>query len=153
MTGLELKVPPDVVALAVAALMWLVSTVTPSLQLPFAGRLLAAAICAVVGIGLIVAARITFARAAATFSPMSPRRSSRLVTTGVYRLSRNPMYLGTLLVLFAVAAWLADPVSLAVALSYIAYMDRFQIAPEERVLRGRIGSAYEDYVLGVRRWL
>lgn len=153
MEELELKVPPDVVALVVAALMWLVTRVTPSLQLPPSTRLLAAVALAAAGIGLVLAARIAFARAATTFSPVAPQRTSRLVTTGVYRLSRNPMYLGTLLALFAVAVWLANPVSLAIALSYAAYMDRFQIAPEERVLRGRFGSAYEDYVNGVRRWL
>jgi len=153
MAQLELKVPPDVVALVVAALMWLVSTVTPSLRLPLEVRLLAAAVLAAAGIGLIAAARIALAKAATTFSPVAPQRSSRLVTTGVYRHSRNPMYLGTLLVLFAVAAWLADPVSFAVALSYVAYMDRFQIAPEERVLRRRFGGAYEDYLHRVRRWV
>lgn len=153
MTELELKVPPDVVALVVGALMWLVSTVTPSLRLPPAARLLAAVALAAAGVGLIVAARIAFAKAATTFSPVAPQRSSRLVTTGVYRHSRNPMYLGTLLVLFAVAAWLADPVSLVVALSYVAYMGRFQIAPEERVLRGRFDGAYEDYAQEVRRWV
>jgi protein-S-isoprenylcysteine O-methyltransferase Ste14 len=152
MAELELKVPPDVVALVVAVLMWLVSAVTPSLQLPPAARLLAAVALAAAGIGLIVAARIAFAKAGTTFSPVAPQRSSRLVATGVYRRSRNPMYLGTLLVLFAVAAWLADPASLAVALSYVAYMDRFQIAPEERTLHQRFGAAYEDYTHRVRRW-
>jgi protein-S-isoprenylcysteine O-methyltransferase Ste14 len=63
------------------------------------------------------------------------------------------MYLGTLLVLFAVAAWLANPASLAVALSYVAYMNLLQIAPEERVLRGRFGGAYEDYLHRIRRWV
>jgi protein-S-isoprenylcysteine O-methyltransferase Ste14 len=152
MARLDLKVPPDVVALVVAGLMWLVSTAAPSLSLPAIVRAPLALAFAASGVGLIGAARISFARAATTFSPVSPDRATHLVTTGVYRLSRNPMYLGTLLVLFAFAVMLASPAAVLVALSYAAYIDRFQISPEERTLRTAFGAAYEAYASRVRRW-
>jgi protein-S-isoprenylcysteine O-methyltransferase Ste14 len=152
MTELEFKVPPDLVALVVAGLMWLVSAITPSVAIPGVLRVPIVMTLTAGGIVLIFAARVEFARAATTFSPVAPDRSSSLVTSGVYRFSRNPMYLGTLLLLLAFAAWLSDPVSALVAMSYAAYIDRFQIRPEERVLLGRFGSEYEDYARLVRRW-
>ena len=153
MSRLELKLPPDVVALLVAGLMWLVSTVTPSLGGPVPYRVLVAIVLFIAGIVLIVSARVAFAKAETTFSPIAPERSSRLVTTGVYRLTRNPMYLGTFLALLALAARLSNPAAAVVALSYVVYIDRFQIRPEERVLRDRFGSEYEEYTHTVRRWL
>lgn len=153
MSMLELKMPPDFVALVIAGLMWLVSTVTPSLDGPVAYRVLVAIVLFVAGSALIVSARVAFAKADTTFSPIAPERSSRLVTKGVYRLTRNPMYLGTFLALLALAALLSNPAAAVVAASYVVYMDRFQIWPEERVLRGRFGSEYENYTHAVRRWV
>lgn len=153
MSTLELKVPPDVVALAVAGLMWLVSTLTPSLVWPGSWQVPVAILLFVAGIALIVLARVAFAKADTTFSPLAPERSSRLVTTGVYRLTRNPMYLGTLLALLALAARLSNPAAVIAALLYVAYMNHFQIRPEEGVLRDRFGPAYEAYMRTVRRWI
>lgn len=153
MSRLELKVPPDLAALVVAGLMWLVSTETPSLSGLAPYRILIAIVMFVAGTALIAVARVAFARADTTFSPISPERSNRLVTTGVYRFTRNPMYLGTFLILLGFAVLLSNPAAVVVALSYVIYMDRFQIRPEERVLRGLFGSEYEDYMHTVRRWI
>jgi protein-S-isoprenylcysteine O-methyltransferase Ste14 len=150
---LELRVPPDLVALVVAAIMWLVSTATPSLDAPRAPRVAIAVALLIAGLALILAARIAFARAGTTFSPIAPERSRRLVTTGIYRFTRNPMYLGTLLALLALAASWSDPIAAIVALSYVVYIDRFQIRPEERVLRERFGAEYDGYAHAVRRWV
>ncbi len=152
MSRLDLKVPPDAVALAVGGLMWLVSLVTPSVEVPRAYRVLCAVVLFATGIGLIVASRVSFGRAGTTFNPTAPDRSSRLVTTGVYRWSRNPMYLGTELALLGLGVLLSNPVSLLVSAIYVLYMNRFQIQPEERVLRARFGVAYDDYSGRVRRW-
>jgi protein-S-isoprenylcysteine O-methyltransferase Ste14 len=153
MSRLELKVPPDLVALAVAGLMWLVSKVTPSLDWRGPYHVLSTIVLLVTGFALIVLARVAFAKADTTFSPLAPERSSRLVTTGVYRVTRNPMYLGTFLVLLALAVRLSNPAAAIVALLYVAYMNRFQIRPEEGVLRDRFGSPYEVYTRTVRRWI
>ena len=149
---LELKVPPDLVAIAVALAMWLVSAVTPSVVVPLGYRLAAALVLTAAGMALIVAARVAFARAGTTFSPVTPTRAARLVTTGVYSRSRNPMYLGTLLVLLGLAAMLANPFSLVAPAGFVAYIDRFQIVPEERVLEARFGPTFAAYASNVRRW-
>lgn len=97
MRRLELKVPPDAVAIVVGVAMWIVSKRTPSFALPGPAHVVVGALLFIAGWALIVAARTGFSAAATTFNPMAPERSAALVTTGVYRFTRNPMYLGTLL--------------------------------------------------------
>ena len=154
MTSLELKVPPDAVALVVAGLMWLASVVTPRVgNIPFGYRASAAAVLALLALLLLVAAKIALARAGTTPDAGRPDKSSRLVTSGVYRFSRNPIYVAMMLVLLAWAAALWSPVSLCVSAAFALYVDRFQIRPEERVLGARFGQDYAEYARRVRRWL
>ncbi len=130
MARLELKVPPVLVALVVAALMWLVSMVTPSLATPMAYRLIAAVVLFAAGAVLVVSAVSVFARAGTTVNPTTPQRSSDLVTIGVYRFTRNPMYLAMVLALVAFAALLSNAFALVLTAVFVAYMNRFQIVPE-----------------------
>lgn len=153
MSRLELKVPPDVVALVVLGVMWLAASVSPSLVAPFAALTVVALVLFAVGVWLIVAARIAFSRHETTFSPVAPGGARELVTHGPYRFSRNPMYAGTLLILLSAAVLLGNPLSAVVAFAYAAYVGRFQIRPEERVMRERFGQAYDAYAVRVRRWV
>lgn len=82
-----------------------------------------------------------------------PHRTSRLVTTGVYRLSRNPMYLGLLFLLMAWSFWLANISAVAFIPLFIFYINHFQIVPEERVLTEIFQDDYKSYCSRVRRWL
>jgi protein-S-isoprenylcysteine O-methyltransferase Ste14 len=152
-TGLELRVPPPLVALVLAIPMWLVTFIVPSLAWPLAVRVGVAAALAIVGVASAVSGVATFHRAGTTVDPRRPAEASALVDGGVYRVTRNPMYLGVLLVLLAFGAWLANVASLLIALAFVPYMNRFQIAPEERALASRFGSTYDAYRGRVRRWL
>ena len=134
MSRLELKFPPDVVWLAVAALMGLASAITPGLAIAMMPRIGVAVPIVVIGIAIIVNARVMLDRAHTTWHPSTPGRTASLVTTGVYRYSRNPMYLGMFLALLGWAVILADLVALALSATFVLYMDRFQIVPEERAL-------------------
>jgi protein-S-isoprenylcysteine O-methyltransferase Ste14 len=153
MSRLELRIPLDLVWLVAAGLTWLIATVTPRLHLSLAWRGPAAAALISAGVVLIVASRAALARADTTFSPVAPARSSSLVTTGVYRFTRNPMYLGMTLALVALAVLLASPEALVVSLAFVAYIDRFQVRPEERVLRVLFGTDCDAYRARVRRWV
>jgi protein-S-isoprenylcysteine O-methyltransferase Ste14 len=72
---------------------------------------------------------------------------------GVYRWTRNPMYLGMAVLLLAWGLWLANGAALAVISLFVAYLNRFQIAPEERALQARFGDEFTAYRARVRRWL
>jgi protein-S-isoprenylcysteine O-methyltransferase Ste14 len=153
LSWLELRVPPPVVMAVVALLMWFGARAFPNLdfQMP-AGGALALAI-ALVGLAIAVVAVVQFRRAGTTPNPMKPQESASVVVTGVYRYSRNPMYVGDLLILAGWAIWLANlPTFLGLPL-FIAYINRYQIGPEERALSARHGTAYADYRHAVRRWL
>ena len=153
MHALELKIPPPVVALLMAAAMWLASRTAPSIELPFFARVATAMAIAILGGGIALAAEVSFKRAKTSINPMKPEKTSSLVTSGIYRFTRNPMYLGLLLVLLAWSAFLASPWALAGPIAFVLYMGRFQITPEERILSAKFGAAYTDYRSRVRRWL
>jgi len=153
MSDLELKIPPDVVWVVVAALMWLVSRVTTGFGAPEALRRALALILVLLGAGLIVAARLALNRAGTTWHPSEPDRSRALVTSGVYRFSRNPTYLGMEVVLLGWAVMLASPAAALVSGLFVAYIARFQIRPEEKILSATLGEEHLDYSKRVRRWV
>lgn len=151
--SLELKVPPPVVTVAVAALMWMASRAVPSMAAPTSIRLTLALMVAATGLVLGVAAMRTFSRAGTTVNPMKPQATTALVTHGIYRISRNPMYVSLLLYLAGFALFLANWASALGLALFIAYMNRFQIEPEERVLKERFGEEFDAYKRTVRRWI
>ena len=155
MKALELKIPPVVVGLIVAVFMWVITRLLPGfrINLPSDTVRLVAIIIATGG-GLFAAAGVwSFQKAQTTVNPTRPDASSSVVTTGVYQVSRNPMYLGMLLVLTAGAFWLANALAFVGLPLFVLYMNRFQIGPEERMLSAKFGEAYQTYQQRVRRWL
>jgi protein-S-isoprenylcysteine O-methyltransferase Ste14 len=153
MNSLELKIPPPAVAALVAAIMWGISLITPLLEIALFTRVSAAIMFALAGSGFSLAGVISFRRAKTTVNPMKPETATSLVSTGIYRVTRNPMYVGLLLVLIAWAAYLTSAWALLGPLGFVLYISRFQIAPEERVLSTLFGAEYTAYQSKVRRWL
>lgn len=153
MRALELKVPPPLVALMIAAAMWGTSRLDGAVALPSSVRIAAALTIGAAGVAVMLAALLSFRRARTTINPMRPQESSKLVSTGVFGLTRNPMYLGMLLLLLAWAAYLGTLWTLAGPLLFAAYITRFQILPEERALSGLFGASFTAYTAKVRRWL
>ena len=150
---LELKVPPLAIGVLLAALMWLVSWAVPALTFVFPSRKLLALSFTVAGAIVILVAVTSFRRAKTTLNPMDPASSSSLVRSGIYKLSRNPMYLGFLLVLVGWAVFLSNALAFVFLPAFIFYMNRFQIEPEEKALAGKFGQEFVDYKSRVRRWL
>lgn len=153
MRFLELRVPPVLVVAIAAALMWVVARALPGWNLDLPGRQAVAALAAILGVAVALAGVIEFRRSRTTVNPLRPDTATSLVDGGIYRLSRNPMYLGFALALLGWGVFLANPAALAVLFGYVAYMNRFQIAPEERALEARFGAAFAEYRAKVRRWL
>jgi protein-S-isoprenylcysteine O-methyltransferase Ste14 len=153
MQFLELKVPPPVVGLLMAILMWLMAKKVPTLGLVPPQRkglvlgLIAAGVCvSILGVA-------SFRRARTTVSPLKPERSSCLVVSGIYRYTRNPMYLGILMVLLGWAVFLGNILAFIFLPAFIAYLNRFQIRPEEKALASVFGQDFATYCSKVRRWL
>lgn len=153
MNTLELKIPPPLVLLIFAIAMWFAAPLTEPLNVSFGLRLGFALALAVIGEGISATGMIQFRRAKTTINPMKAGNASSLVTGGVYRFTRNPMYLGMVLVLLGWAVFLSSPVTLLFVPLFVLYIHRFQIFPEERVLTDLFGSEYAEYKNKVRRWV
>ena len=153
MRFLELKVPPLVVTLLAAGSGWYAARMAPTFGfvLPYGGVL--AVSFFVAGIGVAASGAGEFRRARTTLDPLSPEKSSALVVSGIYRWTRNPIYLGMLLTLLCWATYLANWISFVFLPAFVIYMDHFQIAPEERALASRFGQEFAAYRSKVRRWI
>lgn len=153
MTNLEHRIPPPVIGVLMALAMWGVAQWPPALALPGGVRPVLALLLALAGLAFDVLGVWTFWRWKTTVNPMRPANASTLVDSGIYRFTRNPMYVGMALLLTAWAVQLGALWPFAGPVLFIAYIQRFQIVPEERALAARFGSAYTDYQQRVRRWL
>jgi protein-S-isoprenylcysteine O-methyltransferase Ste14 len=153
MTTLTLKIPPPVIALACAAGMYFLAANTLQYGLGPAWTLPAAIALAVIGIAFDLAGVIAFRQHRTTINPLHPENTSRLVTGGIYRISRNPMYVGMALLLLAWAVYLESPAALLGIGGFIAYITHFQIMPEETLLAQHFGADFSAYRQRVRRWL
>ena len=147
------RVPPPLAMLVAAALMWLLHRFVPLLELIDLPWSYLAVVPAIAGRVISVAAGRRFRQAQTTFDPDKPWTTSTLVTDGVYRISRNPMYLGLLLLLIAWAIWLGTLSPWLVVPLFATIISITRITPEERSLEQVFGAAYVEYRRSVRRWL
>ncbi|MEY8205361.1 MAG: isoprenylcysteine carboxylmethyltransferase family protein [Bermanella sp.] len=151
---LELKIPPPVAALVMAGLMYVSKGLYQDVfgfELEY--KLLMAAMISVLALLLDFAALWVFVRAKTTVNPIKASNVSALVTSGIYRYSRNPMYVGNFLFLFAWLIFLSSALNAIFLVFYVLYTNKFQITPEERILRERFGDDYRAFCLRVRRWV
>lgn len=149
---LELRVPPPLLLLVFAALAWLMSQALPVAAIhPIS--LAAATVLGAAGLALNLLPKLWFRRAGTTVNPLRPEAASALVTSGVYRISRNPMYLGHVVLLLAWASSLGNGFGLVLVPVHIAYLTRFQVMPEERILQTRFPERYAEYMRSTRRWV
>jgi protein-S-isoprenylcysteine O-methyltransferase Ste14 len=153
MSVLELKIPPPVVTLLTGAGMWAIARSTVSLDGSATWRGAAAALVALTGGWIAASGAREFRRAHTTVNPMQPHAATALVTTGIFSSTRNPMYVGMVLVLLGWLVWLSAPWAALGPVVFVAYIGRFQIAPEERALQALFGDAYAAYCQRVRRWV
>lgn len=153
MRWLEHRIPPPLVGALLGAMMYGMARVTPAMPFGAGLRIGFTVVFALVGAAFLLAGAFAFRRARTTVNPLRPEQASALVIAGVYRITRNPMYVGFACLLLAWAAWLAAPWALLGPLLFVAWITRFQILPEERALRAIFGASFDDYRSRVRRWL
>ena len=153
MKWLEHRIPPPLVGASLGVAMWWLARQFPPPLLDGRVRVALAILLALGGLAFLAPATRAFVRASTTVNPLKPESASALVVSGVYRFTRNPMYLGFALLLLAWAAWLAAPIALLGPLLFAGYITRFQILPEERALKQRFGADFDEYCKRVRRWL
>ncbi|MGJ8669625.1 MAG: methyltransferase family protein [Oceanococcus sp.] len=152
MHKLELRIPPVALMIIVAACMWATSSVLPALHVELPGAAPIVAGLALLGVSISLMGVMAFRSAGTTVDPRNPDQSATLVVRGIYRFSRNPMYVGFFLVMCAWGMLLSNLVCIVFLPAFVMYMNRFQIAPEEKHMREKFGEAFNRYTKQVRRW-
>ncbi|MBP9159034.1 MAG: isoprenylcysteine carboxylmethyltransferase family protein [Sphingobium sp.] len=153
MQRLELKIPPLALVLLAGGVMWVIAWAVPTFGFVFPARRICAMGAVLIGTAVAGMGIFSFRRARTTVNPMKPDSSSALVVTGIYRLTRNPMYLGFLWILLGWGIFLSNAPAFLVLPGFVLYMNRFQIEPEERALTRLFGRAFVTYATQVRRWI
>ena len=151
--SLELKVIPPLAMLISSGLIYYTAQLLPVSTVLLDYREALTSLLIALGLLVDFSAIAFFFRAKTTVNPFQPEKSSALVTSGIYQITRNPMYIGLVCLLFAWTIWLGSFFGLIVIVLFQQYITRFQIMPEERALRQIFGKEYDDYCLQVRRWL
>ena len=150
---LELKIIPVIQVIIIAALMYGAAQFLPVSTTLLEYKWLIWGVFIAIGSFFGLAGIVSFYLAKTTVNPEKPEKASTLVTSGIYKVTRNPMYVGLVCFLIAWAAWLGSLYSLVFIVVFVLYMNRFQITPEERALTKLFGQDYQDYCQKVRRWL
>lgn len=153
MRALELRIPPTIVCLVIGIAMWLAARATPALSFESPGLRWLAGALVLVGFVIVALAVAGLRRAHTTLNPTHPGKSAVLVVSGIYRRTRNPMYLGLLAFVAGWALVLDNALALLGVPILMAYLTWFQIIPEERALAERFGTEFHTYQSRVRRWL
>lgn len=152
MHQLELRLPPLPLTFVFALIMWGINLILP-LHFDFTGQAMIASFFLILGLIFIVPAALSFFKEKTTVDPRTPEKSNKLVVTGLYKISRNPMYVGMFLCLLALSIAQGNILSVLISISFVLYLTRFQIKPEERFLTEKFGDQYLQYCEQVRRWL
>ena len=150
---MKLKVPPVIVVAITVFLMWVIEKYLSLEFLSFNTPRWSIILTAILGIACIVLGVIQFSVKKTTVNPHKPEDSTSLVSSGIYSISRNPMYLGMLILLVFYGLFLGDGLVFLMLPVFIWYMNSFQIKPEEEMMIELFGDEYKDYQKRVRRWI
>ena len=153
MLALENKIPPPLVMIIFGVIMWIVALITPGFDVSQLTRIGLSISILFLGVFFCLSGIVSFKMAKTTVNPLNPELASALVSSGIYRVSRNPMYVGFACLLVAWAVYLASPLAVLGVFGFVVFMNRYQIAPEERALTTLFGDEFTEYLASVRPWL
>ena len=153
MKALELKIPPPVYALSLGIVMWFLNQSLPLLRFIESPWNKIGMAIIVIAIVLDSSSLFLFLKKRTTINPMKPTSTEGLVTAGLYKITRNPMYVGLLVILFGYAVWLGSLTPFLILPAFYWLITQMQIKPEERILEKKFGQEYLDYKNKVKRWL
>ena len=148
---MKTKIPPPILALVMIVLIYLSSFFIESTKFNYQGSL--SVLVLILGLACAIPSFKLFARYKTTISPLKPSDTTVLVTEGMYRYSRNPMYLGLLLLTISSTIWFGTWFGIIINMLFIFLINFLQIIPEEEALLEIFGEEYEEYKKNVRRWI
>ncbi len=153
MNLLKNKIPPPVLLLIFGVAMWFLAHSAFAFVVAIPYALVLAIALAAIGIFISGSAIRRFRAADTTVNPLKPETASALVQSGIFGKTRNPMYVGLLLILSGWAVWLQSLACLAILPLFAVTITELQIKPEEAAMRKLFGDEYQRYCDKVGRWI
>jgi protein-S-isoprenylcysteine O-methyltransferase Ste14 len=148
---LNTKIPPPIVTATFGLIIYFSKSFSPVYS--FENSNMISVIFLLFGLGIFSAAVQSFKKHKTTINPLSPDKASSLVNSGIFSYSRNPMYLGMLLILLAVSFKFNISGGLFISFLFKIYITRFQIIPEEKAMAKLFGEEFITYKNQTRRWI
>ena len=146
-----IKIPPPILVIILTSLVYFSSTKLELIYLPY--RQIVSVIILIIGLIVIVSPVVDFIKSKTTVNPVKFKNVNRLVTTGIYRYSRNPMYLGMILIIISTTVYYLNFLSVFSPLIFYIWINKFQINREEIFLEEKFGGEYLKYKSKTRRWI
>ena len=146
-----IKIPPPILVLILTSLVYFSSTKLESIYLPYRQKV--SVLILIIGIVVIISPVFDFIKSKTTVNQIKFQNVNRLVTTGIYRYSRNPMYLGMILIIISTTVYYLNFLSVFSPLIFYIWINKFQISREEIFLEGKFGNEYLKYKSKTRRWI
>ena len=151
MISIKTKIPPPLVALIFGILVIYSKSTFPKIEIGWGGFF--GSFMIIIGLIIILSAIIQFKKYKTTITPLNPSNATKLIVHGIYKFSRNPMYLGLLLILFGISIILNPIGGLLFVLLFILYINHLQIIPEESAMLDLFKDDFLKYKENVRRWI
>ena len=148
---METKIPPPIVTLIFGLSIYFSRGIFQAVEIEYSfyiGILLLLG-----GFTILISAARSFKKDKTTINPLSPEQATKLVTDGIFKYSRNPMYLGMTLVLGSMAVFFNLLGGVILIALFCLYITKFQIIPEERAMSNLFSQDFNKYKQATRRWI
>ena len=146
-----IKIPPPILVIILTSLVYISSTKLELIYLPY--RQTISILILVIGLIIIISPIVNFIKSKTTVNPVKFKNVNRLVTTGIYKHSRNPMYLGMIIIIISITVYYLNYLSVFSPLIFYIWINKFQISREEIFLEDKFGDEYLKYKSKTRRWI
>ena len=148
---MKTKIPPPIIALICIVINYLSTYLINPIKFPnieiIGGLIL------LLGVATAMLATLLFKKDKTTVNPMNPEETTTLVTTGIFSITRNPMYLGLFFVISSTILFFGSWFGIIILMFFVWYINKFQIIPEEEAMEKLFGNKYDEYKQNVRRWI
>ena len=146
-----LKIPPPILVLILASSNYFSSKKIDLIHLP--NQDLISILILLIGMLILINPIFKFIKSKTTIDPIKFKKVNKLITSGIYKYSRNPMYLGLLMIVISTSIFYLNIFSITTPLFFYFWINRFQIKREEIFLTEKFGKEYLLYKAKTRRWI
>ncbi len=146
-----MKIPPPILVLILVVSSFLSSKKIDVIHIPH--QTLVSILILLIGILILIIPVTNFIKYKTTIDPIEFKKVNKLVTSGIYKYSRNPMYLGLLLIVISSSILYLNIYSVSTPIFFYYWINRFQIQREEIFLTEKFGKEYLSYKTKTRRWI